>query len=161
MQYFNIGAFLLCYLLMSELTSKDIKIQRQNQLKLQFISFRVAFMLADLFVWSFYMILLYRETQSFVILLLDSIINFISIYIGIIIGGPLLDKGGYLTTFRFANILLAITSIFILIFLPQISVLFIIFAIIRGFPRGIHWAVYNTFTLREMKGKKRDRWREQ
>ncbi|MEP7103750.1 MAG: MFS transporter [Candidatus Dojkabacteria bacterium] len=125
--------------------------EKIKKLKLinEFYFFRIIFQISSYFMYSFYLILLYKQTNDFKVLILDSIIFYAGGWIGFIFGSVALQRVGYVNTFRLSFIFTAIAGIAILVSIPQIALLFPLLSLLRGFGRGIFWPVYHTYTLKE------------
>ncbi|MDQ7021019.1 MAG: MFS transporter [Candidatus Dojkabacteria bacterium] len=67
----------------------------------------------------------------------------------------IIDKNGYLKSYRLSFIIQAIAFGAVFIFLDQIEELYIIFAILVGFGRGTFWPIYHGASLKEFQGIRR------
>lgn len=129
--------------------------KKYKSLKQQFITFRGVQTIADIFVFSFFTILLYKQTNSFLVLANYNLVYFIAIFLGLVFGSFIVDRIGYLYTYRTAYLGVAITSIIIAFSTHNISEIYILLGILIGLPRGLFWAVHNSFKLKDLHKMKR------
>lgn len=132
-------------------------LKNHAQLLSQFITFKTVMILTNLIVWSYYYILLFEETGSFSILLLENLIYLIGLGIGFFICTFFIDRTGYLASFKFSAILQAISMLLILAYIHDLATLFPLFAVIRGLGHGWYWPIEHLFNLKELHGAGRGR----
>jgi hypothetical protein len=129
---------------------------KRDELLSQFVFFNMSFAIVDIVLWSFYAILLYRATGQFEALILDRLIHFTSLWIGFVNGSFLVNRFGYRNIFRLSFLLQSVSALLVVVFLSEISSMYIFFAVILGFPRGIYWATHHYFNLKELHGVSRE-----
>jgi len=124
---------------------------RIKKLKLinEFYFFRIIFQISSYFIYTFYLILLYRQSNDIKILVIDSIIFYVGMWVGFIFGSFALQRIGYVNTFRLSFFFSALAGIAIALSIPQIALLFPLLSLLRGFGRGMFWPVYHTYTVKE------------
>ncbi|MFS8131014.1 MAG: MFS transporter [Candidatus Dojkabacteria bacterium] len=124
---------------------------RIKKLKLinEFYFFRIVFQISSYFMYTFYLILLYRQSNDIKILVIDSIIFYVGMWVGFIFGSFALQRIGYVNTFRLSFFFTALAGLAIAISIPQIALLFPVLSLLRGFGRGMFWPVYHTYTVKE------------
>ncbi len=115
----------------------------------EFYFFKTIFIISNFFVFAYYQILLYKETGSLSILVIDWLLFHVFLWIGFVFGSFVIEKLGYVNTFRLSFVLLGVSSLLIALNINSVPSLFIIFAILRGFPRGFFWPIHHTYLLRE------------
>ncbi|MEO6728584.1 MAG: MFS transporter [Candidatus Dojkabacteria bacterium] len=115
----------------------------------EFYFFRIVLQISTYFMFTFYLVLLYKETNDFKILIIDSVIFYVGLWVGFVFGSFALQRIGYVNTFRLSFIIMALAGIAIALSIPQIALLFPILSLFRGFGRGIFWPVNHTYTVRE------------
>lgn len=121
----------------------------------EFYFFRIVLQISTYFLFTFYLILLYKQSNDIRIVILDSIIFYAGLYIGFVVGSFSLQRIGYVNTFRLSFIISAISGLIIALTIPQITLLFPILSLLRGFGRGIFWPVNHTYTVKEFNDNER------
>jgi MFS family permease len=124
-------------------------INKKLKLIHEYYYFRIALALTDFLTTSFLYIFLYIETKSFFYLVAFEIIQFAGLLIGFWFGTLIIEKVGYVKTFKLAFALLGVIHIAMGLSTETIINTFIFFALFRGFGRGIYWSVSNIYKLRE------------
>ncbi len=131
--------------------------KRINELTFQYYYFRISFLIVDIIINSFYSILIFKTFNSPTNIFIDALILLISMWVGVIIGSFLIGYFGYITLFKISFFFLFLSSLFIALFINQFELLFIPFAVSRGFARGLFWSNHNIFILKELNLSKRNR----
>ncbi len=130
---------------------------RIKKLKLinEFYFFRIVFQISSYFMYTFFLILLYKQTNDIKILVIDSIIFYVGMYVGFIVGSFALQKIGYVNTFRLSFFFTALAGLAIALTIPQIALLYPVLSLFRGFGRGMFWPVNHTYTVKEFNDSER------
>lgn len=115
----------------------------------EFYFFRIVFQISTYFMYTFYLILLYKQSNDIRILVIDSIIFYVGMWVGFIFGSFAIQRVGYVHTFRLAYFFSAMAGLAIAISIPQITLLFPLLTLFRGFGRGIFWPVNHIYTVKE------------
>ncbi len=122
----------------------------------EFYFFKSSFIIATFFVYAYFPIFLYKYSNSFTIIVIDSIVFYLTAWIGFIIGSFIIEKLGYVSTFRLSFFLQAVATTFVLFNSENILNLFILFGILRGLPRGMFWSVNHIYVLKEFNQSERN-----
>lgn len=130
---------------------------KTSDLTSQFYFFRILFGVVDIIVNSFYAILIFKTFNNATNIFIDTLVVVIAMWVGFIVGSFLISYLGYIGSFKLSFLLISITSIFIALTLNYFSTLFIVFAILRGFSRGLFWSTHNVYILKEFNLYKRNR----
>ena len=124
----------------------------------EFLFFRVALMLGNAVSWSYYMILLLRESNNDIsTVFLNSGVQHAGLALGFLVASAFLNKLGYLKVFRISFFFQFIILIVTLLTLPRILEVHLILALFRGVFRGMFWSASNTYQLREIHGTPRSK----
>jgi YQGE family putative transporter len=132
-------------------------LKNYKQLTHQYFSFKLLVSSTDLIVWSYYTILLFRETNSFSVIAFENLIFFISLWVGSIIASFYIDRLGYLRSYKVSFFMGLITLILLLVLNKNLGSLYILFAIFRGLAQGFYWSVEHAINLKEFQGLSRER----
>lgn len=122
----------------------------------EFYFYKTIFIISNFFIYAYYQILLYKETGSLSILVADWLIFHLAIWIGFIFGSLIIEKLGYVNTFKLSFVLLGLSSLVIALNVHSITTFYVLFAIIRAFPRGFFWPIHHTYLLREFRTEERN-----
>jgi MFS family permease len=129
--------------------------KHQRQLFYQYNFFKIVFVIVQVMLWSYYSILLYKQTGSIRVIAIDHLLLAIGIWIGFIISTFYLDKIGYLRSFRLMMILNALFTASFLLFMNDIYKVYIITGFLRGIFHGLYWSLEHSFKLKEIHGQNR------
>jgi YQGE family putative transporter len=130
-------------------------VHEHKQILNQLGVFKLTLTLVQLTVWAYYYILLYRETGSIQLILTDYLVFVIGISLGFIVMSLYIDRLGYLNSFRISSFAQILTLVLIFFLQDKIMDLFIVFAVLRGFSRGMYWPIDHTIQLKEVHGTER------
>jgi len=132
-----------------------------HQLKentVQYLFFRILYDIADYVTWGYYTILLLRASDNAIsVIFLNQTILYAGIFIGFVLGSMLINRSGYLGTYRIANALLLLSCFLTLLTLPQVLEVHLVLALIRGIGRAFFYVGHNMFYTNEIHGLNRSR----
>lgn len=129
--------------------------EKQKQLQLQYLSFRITQGASDLFVYAFYSILLYRQTGSLITVFNDKLIYHVALFIGYVLGSFVIDRIGYLKAYKYSMISMGIALTLVVLNISNLQAVYVLLAIVWGIPRGAIWSIHNSFALKEIHKSKR------
>jgi hypothetical protein len=122
---------------------------KKNQITNELVTFRVIWGLISIISWSFYPILLYQQTGSISVILVESLIFFINVWVGYVISSFTVDRIGYLSSYRLAYFFNAVTFGLLILLFNEIATLYFIIGIVRGISAGFFWSDINLNLLKE------------
>lgn len=115
-------------------------------------------MIADIVVWSYFNILLLRESgNDFTVVVFNTMFVSIGVQMGFLFSSLLLAKFGYLRMYRLSNFLLAMITVMCIGLLPNILYVYVVVALMRGFAAGLFWETNHLLALGELSESKRSR----
>lgn len=121
----------------------------------EYFSNKIVHGISNIVIWSYYYILLYNQTGSLLVLFQEALFCYIGTWIGYVMGTIVLDRFGYLKSYKTIAVFHILLYLAIIIFINQLAFYYIIFALLRGFTSGLYWPTDHAYSLREMQGSRR------
>lgn len=121
----------------------------------EYFSNKAVYGISNIIIWSYYYILLYNQTGSLLSLFQEALFFHVGVWIGYVMGTFVLDRFGYLKSYRLIAIFHILLYLAIIIFIDQLAFYYIIFALLRGIATGLYWPTDHSYSLREMQGARR------
>ena len=121
----------------------------------QYMVFKNIIFIANIIYWPYYYINLHKHTDSFSDILVERSIFLIGCWIGYIVFSFLVDRYGYLRSYKMSFLVQIVSFSLTLLAYNSLNQYYIFLAIVNGFGYGSIWASMNTFNLKELHGVKR------
>ena len=115
----------------------------------QYYFYRLIFTVSEFCSTTFFYIFLYTQTQSLSQIISYSIVLYTGLFIGYVLGGFIIEKVGYVGSYKIGFFLLGSTQIFLALSLDYFQSFLIAFALISGIARGIYWSSIITVKIKE------------
>lgn len=128
-----------------KLTDEAKKIEINNQI----LFFAAVSGLLVTAVLPFYYIALYKATDTLSTFFVDRVFIFIGLWMGIVIFSFLVDRLGYVASYKVSYALQAVSFVVIFLLFDRIDDLFILFALLIGISRGTFWPIFHSVMLKE------------
>lgn len=130
--------------------------RRKQNLVFQLMSFYTAFQVVNMLGWLYYPIFLYKKTGSIDVIVQDNLFFYTGIFIGILLFSILIDRWGYLKSFRISFLFQAFSALLVFFLHEYIADIFAVMALINGLAQGTFWPIYHLITLKEIKKRRRN-----
>lgn len=121
----------------------------------QHITFKTINLLVDALVWAYFIILLYKQTESITVIFNERLITFLSLGVSFLVVSFMLDRIGYLRMYKLSIALQTIAILSALAFQDNLKDTYIFIAILHGISRGIYWPIEHSYQTRNIQGDKR------
>lgn len=129
----------------------NINIGSRRKLDSEFVFYNLINVIADLVVWSYFSILLLRESNNnFSIVVFATLFEVTGVQIGFTISSFCAAKVGYLRMYRFSNFLQAGITMLSIGLLPHILYVYGVITLLRGFAAGLYWETNHLLALGEL-----------
>lgn len=132
--------------------------EKEKKLRLakQYYKYHLIYRIGSFFTEAFFIILLYKSTNSFEYLSLERAFWAIGVLVSYLISSFAVQRFGYRGIFRLSMLFLFISSILTFFFINEIGALYPIFSIFRGMGTGSLFTIINLFDLKEFSLRKRN-----
>lgn len=123
---------------------------------IQVAYFHTVFVCGEIAIWTYFTSLLLKAADySIEVVILKLTASYVGVMIGFALAGIGFSRLGYTWNYRISNIILALSCLLALIFLPQILNVYILIGLLRGVAGGFFWLPHHVFNLKDVGGDAR------